>query len=95
MKPIKLIDLIDSLSTLDDEMTIYFVEPWTNESLAIIALEPEAGGLPEEAAGAEMTYFLEISLAKQFIKDWISMLEHDPSPSEICSRIIRYAKDDA
>jgi hypothetical protein len=42
----KLIELIRDLESLDEEDTIYAAEPWNDDSEAIVAREPDAGGLP-------------------------------------------------
>jgi len=42
-----------------------------------------------------MTYFLEISIARDFEEDWIASLDEKPSSSAICQRLISYAIFDA
>ena len=56
---------------------------------AIVALEPERGGVPPEAAEVGMKYFLEVSIARDFVEDWIAALDEKPSSSAICKRLIR------
>ena len=36
-------DAVESLGELDEDATIYAAEPWTSDSTAIIAYEPESG----------------------------------------------------
>jgi hypothetical protein len=45
----KISDIIENLATFGDEGTIYACEPWTENSNAIVAQEPDEGGLPPEA----------------------------------------------
>jgi len=65
----KLGDVIDRLAEFDSEDTIYAAEPWTEQSEAIVAREPDAGGLPSEALDTDMKYFLEVGIAQSFIED--------------------------
>jgi hypothetical protein len=91
----KLANVVERLSDFDDEDTIYAQEPWCEESLAMVAREPEAGGVPLEAAQAGMKYFIEIHIAKQFIEDWVSLLQEVPTLSSTCRRLIEYAIHDS
>ena len=96
MMPIgSLQDLVENLADIDPEMTIYAVEPWTGKSRAVVAMEPEEGGLPEEAVSAGAAYFLEVFLALDFLDDWRASLDHEPSDGESCERLIQYAIADA
>jgi hypothetical protein len=88
-------DVIDKLSEFDSEDTIYASEPWTEQSEAVVAREPGAGGLPQVASGTGMAYFLEVSIAQDFIKDWLASLNELPPPSLIRQRVIDYAVNDA
>ena len=88
-------DVIDRLSEFDNEDTIYAAEPWMEESEAIVAREPIAGGLPSEALDAGMTYFLEVSIAQEFVEDWLASLIRQPTRSAVCQRVIGYAINDA
>lgn len=88
-------DVIDRLSELDSEDTIYASEPWTEQSEAIVAREPDAGGLPLEASDAGMKYFLEVSIAQDFVEDWLASLNERQMPSTVCQRVIDYAINDA
>ncbi len=91
----KLGDVIDRLAECDSEDTIYAAEPWTEQSEAIVLREPDTGGLPSEALDNDMKYLLEVSIARDFIKDWISFLKEHPAPSVLCQRVIEYAINDA
>ncbi|MBR0712095.1 hypothetical protein [Bradyrhizobium liaoningense] len=91
----RLDDVVSRLSSLDSEATIYASEPWTPKSEAMVAREPDAGGTPSEALRAGLRYFLEISVAQDFVEDWLASLEQKPTPSEVCQRVIDYAINDA
>jgi hypothetical protein len=54
-KFVTLAEAVERLSEFDSDDTIYASEPWTETSDAIVAREPEAGGLPANAAEAGMT----------------------------------------
>ena len=88
-------DLIKRLASLNEDETIYAAEPWTSESAAVLAMEPESGGLPDVAASQGLKYFLEVSIARDFLEDWESTLGEKPTGQERCNRLIRYAVDDA
>ncbi|MBR1121476.1 hypothetical protein JQ628_08140 [Bradyrhizobium lablabi] len=88
-------DIVTSLSKFDRSDTIYAAEPWTEDSSALVAYEPESGGLPREAAEAGMKYFLEVDIASEVLEDWIASLQDEPSASATCERLIEYAINDA
>jgi hypothetical protein len=90
-----LAEVIAALDSLDSEDTIYAVEPWTKESQAVVAREPEAGGLPDEARRIGAKYFLEVFVAHDFVEDWKTGLRQEPAPTEMCARLIYYAINDA
>ncbi len=91
----KLIELIRDLESLDEEDTIYAAEPWNDDSEAIVAREPDAGGLPPEAERKGLKYFLEVFVARDFAADWSSELGARPSVQQKCARLIEYAATDA
>lgn len=90
-----LADILSSLDSFDPEGTIYATEPWTRDSAAIVAREPETGALPDEAEALGMKYFLEVFVARDFVADWKSALRREPTPQQTCDRLIRYAIHDA
>jgi hypothetical protein len=99
---IRLADIIARLSEFDIDDTIYAKEPWTGSSDAMVATEPEPdeeheyGGQPApEATEAGLTYFLEISLARELVEGLIANASDEPSASVICERVIQYAINDA
>jgi hypothetical protein len=91
----QLSEVVRRLASWDQEGTIYVAEPWTSESAAIIAKEPESGEVPEPAAREGLKYFLEVFLAREFLEGWESTLGRTPTDEERCERLIRYAIDDA
>lgn len=91
----KLGDLIDKLSEYNDELTIYAEKPWTRDSRAIVALEPDEGGLPIEAEKNHLEYFLEIFVANEFLDGWNSNVGKCSTKNETCDRLISYAINDA
>jgi hypothetical protein len=90
-----LVDIAERLSEYDVNATIYASQPWTETSDAIVALEPETGGLPAVASQAGMKYFLEVGIASDFAEDWVAFQKEKPSLSAICRRLIQYAINDA
>jgi hypothetical protein len=42
-----------------------------------------------------LKYFLEVSIASDFLEDWIASLQDEPSASATCERLIQYAINDA
>jgi hypothetical protein len=91
----KLIEAIRDLESLDEESTIYAAEPWHEDSEAIVAREPDSGGLPAEAEKRGLKYFLEVFIARDFAADWASALGAQPSLQQKCARLIKYASTDA
>lgn len=91
----KLSEIINQLNNFDGDDTIYVKQPWTPESEAVVATEPDNGGLPNEAAKIGAEYFLEIFLAQEFLEGWLSNLGEEPSDKEQYLRLIAYAKNDS
>ena len=90
-----LIEAIRDLDSLDGEATIYAAEPWAENSKVIVAAEPEAGGLPTEAAKLGLKYFLEVFITRDFLEGWKTNLDTEPTIQEKCARIVKYAITDA
>ena len=88
-----LLDIIAALDRFDDGDTIYCRKPWTRNSVALVAPEPESGGLPREADRLGLHYFLEVELAKDLITSWAGNAR--PSVEAQCDRVIAYAENDA
>jgi hypothetical protein len=91
----KLIDTIRDLNSLDAEGTIYASLPWAPDSEAIVAREPQVGGLPLEAAQLGLSYFLEVFIARDFLSGWTVHLAAKPTLHQLCARLIEYAANDA
>lgn len=92
---IRLGDAIDRLHEFNSEDTIYASEPWTEHSDAMVAREPDQGGVPSEASDAGLRYFLEVSIAQEFLEDWFASLRERPTSSATLRRVIDYAINDA
>ena len=86
-----LFEIIQNLAAYDAEWTIYAAEPWTSESRAIVASEPDSGDLPPKAKDLDLKYFLEIFIARELLADLGGTL----TPEEQCKRVIHYAIHDA
>jgi len=91
----KLIDIVANLESYDSELTIYAAKPWTCDSEAVVAAEPDQGGRPHEAESCGAEYFVEVLVAKEFLEGWIASEARPTSAQEQCERLIRYAVYDA
>lgn len=91
----KLADVINQLEMLDDEMTIYAREPWTPDSEATVEVEPDVGGLPNQAKDQGLAYFLEVFVAQEFVEGWLGNMSEQPTDLDVCKRLIEYAINDA
>lgn len=91
----KLIDVVANLGSYDSELTIYASKPWTCDSVAIVAHEPDRGGVPPEAESSGAEYFIEVFVAKEFLEGWIASEGRPTSAREQCERLIQYAIYDA
>lgn len=92
---LKLSEIVERLGSLDPENTIYATEPWSCDSLAVVAREPDDGGVPPEAAHIAASYFLEVFIAMEFLEDWQQYVAPRASRRELCERLIAYAVNDA
>lgn len=90
-----LLQTIQELDSLNQESTIYASQPWTADSKVIVAMEPESGGIPEDAAELGLEYFLEVSVAQEVLEGWIANLGRVPGTVEKTARLIQYATNDA
>jgi hypothetical protein len=89
----KLFKIVQELDALDNERTIYAAKPWTENSTAIVLREPEEAPIEAEKLGLQ--YFLEVSVTRDFIEDWIASLDTVPTFQQKCIRLIQYATNDA
>lgn len=92
---VTLTQILSRLDSLSELSTIYVAEPWSGDSVAIIAEEPDCGGLPPEAQALGLKYFLEVSVARDFLEGWFSTLTERPPSDAICKRLVSYAITDA
>jgi hypothetical protein len=90
-----LIEVIRNLESFDNEGIICATKPWTENSKAIVVVEPQARRLPAEDAKLGMEYFLDVFIAREFLEDWTPNLDAPPSLQEECARLIQYALTDA
>lgn len=90
-----LMEVIRELESFDNEGIICATKPWTENSQAIVVVEPEARRIPVEAEKLGMAYFLDVFIARDFLEDWIGNLDAEPTPREKCARLIQYAINDA
>ncbi|MHA8115615.1 hypothetical protein ACX122_21465 [Kosakonia cowanii] len=88
-------DLIDRLNSFEEEKTIYAKQPWHPDTIAIVSDEPDEGGIPNEASKVGAEYFPEIFLAREFMENWTSHLDKEPTVEEKCLRLIKHAENDA
>lgn len=91
----KLREVINQLDNFNSDYTVYAKQPWTPDSEAVVAMEPDNGGIPDEAKKINAEYFLEIFLVQEFIEGWLSNLDEPPSETDKCFRLIEYAENDA
>ena len=83
-------DLVNAIGSVDDELTIYAVSPWTPDSMAVLAMETDDGGVPPIAGRLGMSYFLEVFIANEVLSE-LAGADLD----ERTSRLIQYAITDA
>jgi hypothetical protein len=91
----KLQEVVENINNFDENLTIYAEEPWSCHSKATVAIEPDDGSLPPELESIELTYFLEVFIAKEFLEDWTESMSGVVSTEQKCERLITYARDDA
>jgi len=90
-----LLDAVERLDSLDDDSTIYAAEPWTETSHAITVTEPDGRFPAAQATRAGLRYFLEVSIARDFLDGWTTNVAQAPSLQAKCARLIKYATNDA
>jgi len=92
--PMTLLKIIQELETFDNESTIYASRPWTENSEALVLREP-GEKIPLEGEKLGLIYFLEVSIAQDFLEDWAASLDTPPMLQQKCKRLIQYATNDA
>lgn len=90
-----LTEIIRDLESFDNEGIICAAKPWTENSKAIVVVEPGAEQLPAEAENLGMEYFLEVFIARGFLEDCAAHLGAQRFLQEKCARLIQYAINDA
>jgi hypothetical protein len=90
-----LLQVINDLASYDNEGIICATKPWTENSQAMIIVDPHARRLPAQAEKLGMDYFLDVFIAREFLEDWIANLDTEPTLQQKCERIIKYAITDA
>ena len=80
-----LAEAIEQLEALDADATIYAGKPWSADARVVVAVEPEDGSMPKEAAGLD--YFLEADVALEAAT--VS------STGTRFERVMHYAENDA
>lgn len=90
-----LFEAVEGLDSLDDDSAIYAAEPWTETSHAITLSEKDERVRAQQAAKFGLRYFLEVSIAKEFLYGWATDIAQPPSLQEKCARLIKYATNNA
>ena len=89
-----LLEAARDLFLLDEDGVICAAKPFTQLSQAIVVPVPISGKISEiEKQG--LKYFLEVSLAREFMEGWLANVSNNPTIQEQCARLIRYAEFDA
>ena len=92
---VTLIEIIRDLDSFDSEGIICATKPWTENSPAIVVVDPQARRLPPEAEKLGMDYFLDVFIAREFLEDWMATLDYESTLQQKCARLIKYALTDA
>lgn len=90
-----LIEIIRDLDSFDSEGIICAKKPWSENSEALVVVEPQAQRLPAEAEKLGMDYFLDVFVAREFLEDWSANLNAEPTLQQQCARLVQYAITDA
>jgi len=90
-----LLQVVQKLEILDQEYTIYAKKPWIENSIALVLKEPESGELPREAQELGLSYFIEVSIANEFLEEWTFCLMSKATLKQKCLRLIQYTIKDA
>ncbi len=85
-------EVVDGLSALPADHTIYARHPWSCDSVAIV-VEEDAGGGRAEADGYR--YLLEVDLAVEVLEVWTAW-RHGATPTaeDRCRAVLHYAEND-
>jgi hypothetical protein len=88
-------DAVQHLQSLDQDGTIFATEPWTENSFVVVERVLETGLATTDAVKRGFKYFLEVSIAEEFLQGWKANLGAEPSLKQQCARLIQYAIHDA
>jgi hypothetical protein len=88
-------ELLEKLDDLNDNSTIYAeTNPnWSDNSHTVVCLQSENGEVID--APKDLSYFLEVDIAKDVIEVWTKWNCRKPSTAEKCTAVIYYAENDA
>lgn len=87
-------DIIALLDEHDEGWTIFAAEPWCEDSAAVVVFCPD-GNVVQPVAAPKLTYFLEVSVARELLEDHESSFDAPSTLQERCARLIQYATFDA
>ncbi len=87
--------LLEKLDDFDDNSVIYAERnpEWSANSRAVICSQSEARELID--APKDLSYFLEVYVAKEVVEFWKENCGHYPSTEDKCRSVIYYAENDA
>ncbi len=90
-----LAELLEKIDDFDDCLTIYAERKleWSGNSRAVVCLQSEDGQVNNKAL--DLSYFLEVNIAKEVIEVWSEWSGRKPSVEEKCRAVIFYAENDA
>ena len=91
----KLIDLVNSIGSIDEEAIIFQEDRENFESDIILSFLEEGDEAVKFENGKKYYYLLEVFLAKEFIEDWVASLDYAPTTEQIAKRLHDYAVNDA
>ena len=95
---ITLREVVAALQRTDEELTVYAAggPDASPSSSAVVALDPDEGGVPIEAATAGLSYVLDVAQALRVLDVWSDWRDgREPTVDEQCEAILYYAKHDA
>jgi len=90
----KLTDLIKDIESIDQEAIIFQEDRGNPNSDIILSFVEEGDEGIKEEAGRKYYYLIEVFLAKEFVEDWETSLDYEPSIEEKAKRLYDYAIND-
>ena len=79
-----LAEAIELLEALDADATIYAAKPWSADARAVVAVGPEDGSVPKEAAGIDYSSEADVALEAATVRGAGTRFE----------RVVHYAEND-